>query len=97
MNIRIWVQYIPFFGHTCVSPLARHLGRFDFLMTTSSLVDQIGWEGRVMLTHFGMETNGSLPRKHENISHRPPAPKTLGFSLRSAPKKFSTKNEPPDF
>ena len=43
-------------------------------------------ERRPMLTHFGMETNGSLPRKHENISHRPPAPKTLGFSLRSAPK-----------
>ena len=58
---------IPFFGRKSVSPLARHLGRFDFLMTTSSLVDQIGWEGRVMLTHFGMETNGrqtSDTRKH---------------------------------
>ena len=58
---------IPYFGRKCVSPLARHLGRFDFLMTTSSLVDQIGWEEKVMLTHFGMETNGrqtSDTRKH---------------------------------
>ena len=39
---------IPFFGRKSISPLARHLGRFDFLMTTSSLVDQIGWEEKVM-------------------------------------------------
>ena len=51
----------------CVSLMARHLGRLDFFMTTTCLVDQIGWEGRVMLTHFGMETNGrqtSDTRKH---------------------------------
>ena len=53
----LWI-FFPFFGHKCVSLMARHLGRFDFLMTTTCLVDQIGWEGRVMLTHFGMETNG---------------------------------------
>ena len=57
----------PFFGHKCVSRMARHLGRLGFFMTTKCLVDQIGWEGRVMLTHFGMETNGrqtSDTRKH---------------------------------
>ena len=37
------------------------------LMTTSCLVDQTGWEEKVMLTHFGMVTNGrrtSDTRKH---------------------------------
>ena len=36
-------------------------------MATSYLVDQTGWEEKVMLTHFGMVTNGrqtSDTRKH---------------------------------
>ena len=46
-----------------------HLRRFDFLMATSYLVDQTGWEEKVMLTHFGMETNGR--QTSENISRTP--------------------------
>ena len=75
-----WWQWWMYFDYSDTQVDANVVwDEFEIMRAVGSW--SIGPEERWVLTHLGMETNGFLPGKHENISSKPPLRENIRFQF----------------